>query len=367
MDWLNMSKNKPSLSIVVPVYNTEQYLVQCLESLVNQTLKDIELILVDDGSTDGSSEICRKYASEYSFVKLIRQKNSGVTRALMAGMTEVTGEYYSFCGSDDFVALDFYEKLFNAAIEKNADIVQCDYSMYYSEDDIVPCLERLTAKAVERSENNAAHIMDVLLFSPSLTVRRIHRTALTKEYNIEFDPDIRIGEDLFFSCCTLLVCKKVVYVQQSGYFYRQNRDGRLSFIGDDRIMDLFTIFDKLDDFIHRNKLKKTSSLSHLAINIPLHQLYRVDEKLRAQYLDELTKRITLKNFVLYVVSGFVFSIKAHFVKYFVLNLICTHTLLVACIFRKVKPISHSMLKLTLFFRKGGFVKKFLQRGAKNAC
>ncbi|MBE6367652.1 MAG: glycosyltransferase [Lentisphaerae bacterium] len=357
-----MLKNNPLLSIVVPIYNTEQYLVQCLDSLVNQTLHNIELILVDDGSTDRSAEICRQYALKYPFIKLIRQKNSGVTKALMAGMAEVTGEYYSFCGSDDFVDCDFYKNLIETALEKNADIVQCDYSMFYADDDVVSCTENVTAKAVVRFDNIAEDIMDVMLLSPSLTVRRVHRTSLMRKYNIEFDPDIRIGEDLFFSCCTLLVCKYIAYTQQDGYFYRQNREGRLTFIGDERIMDLFKIFDKLDIFIEKNKLKKNWVLSHLAINIPLHQLYRVDKNLQCKYLNELSERVTLKNYVRYVVSGFVYSFKTRFFKYFILNWICSNTLFVAMIFRKIKPISHFMLRATLFFRKGGFMKRFLRLG-----
>jgi len=205
-------------------------------------------------------------------------------------------------------------------------------------------------------------IMDVILLSPSLTVRRVHRTSLMRKYNIEFDPDIRIGEDLFFSCCTLLVCKYIAYTQQDGYFYRQNREGRLTFIGDERIMDLFKIFDKLDIFIEKNKLKKNWVLSHLAINIPLHQLYRVDKNLQCKYLNELSERVTLKNYVRYVVSGFVYSFKTRFFKYFILNWICSNTLFVAMIFRKIKPISHFMLRATLFFRKGGFMKRFLRLG-----
>ena len=162
---------------------------------------------------------------------------------------------------------------------------------------------------------------------------------------------------MLFSCCTLLVCKKIVYVRQTGYFYRQNRVGRLTAIGDERIMDLYWLFDKLDYFIKKNKFNKRWIFSHLAINIPLHQLHRVEDSLKDKYIDEFLKRLNFAEYLKYVISGFVFSVKMRFVKYFLLNCLCANTLLLVTIFRKIKPISFPMLKATLFLRQGGWSKK----------
>lgn len=120
-----------ALSIIVPVCNVALYLEQCLESLVNQILKNIEIIIVDDGSNDGSEFICDRYAVNYPFVNVIHQKNAGASADRKNAMRYINGEYYGFCNSEDLVALDFYEKLYNSTIAANADIAQCDYTVYY--------------------------------------------------------------------------------------------------------------------------------------------------------------------------------------------------------------------------------------------
>ena len=353
--------SKITVSIIVPVYNVESYLEQCLDSLVNQTLKNIEIIIVNDGSTDGSGEICDRYADNYPFVKVIHQKNAGASAARKNAMRYINGEYYGFCDSDDFVSIDFYKNLYDAATASNADIAQCDYTMYYGSTDTVAFPDNRTASAVERNNGDSKAVMDVMLLSPSLVVRRIHKTNLTERYNIAFDPEITIAEDLLFSCCTLLVSKKIVYVRQTGYFYRQNREGRLTAIGDERIMDLYWLFDKLNGFICQNNISKPWCLSHLSVNIPLHQLYRVDENLRVRYMDEFLDRLTFSEYFKYVISGLVFSIKMRFVKYFLLNWICAHTLFMTMLFRKNKTIAYPMLKATLFWRQGGWKKRILNK------
>lgn len=352
-------KNNTTVSVVVPIYNTERYLPQCLNSLVQQTLPGIEIILVDDGSTDCSKEICRQYADKYSFVKLIHQKNSGVTQALKTGMAAVTGEYYSFCGSDDFVDLNFYKRLYEAAQKSNADIAQCGYSMYYSDSDIVPFEERRVANAITKAKGNAEKVMDVLLLSPSLTVRRIHKTSLTKNYNIDFDSEIRIAEDLLFSCYTLLVAKKVVYVNQTGYFYRQNRDGRLSFIGDERALDILLVFGKLRDFIRLHKLKSYLAIAHLEINILLYQAERIEYKLRDNYFEKILADITCSKAFAYMISGYIFSVKVLFAKYFVLSFLCSCVLWGIVITKSLPFVAIPLLKMLLWLRQGNLLKRIL--------
>ena len=355
---------QPSVSIVVPVYNVAQYLVQCLESLVNQTLKDIEIIIVDDGSTDESGKICDRYAAQYPFIRLIHQNNAGLSAARKSGMAGVTGEYCGFCDSDDFVSPDFFEDLYLTAKKSNADIVQGGYTMYYSDHEQTAYIDARTNAAIKNNNGNADKLRDVMLLCPSLIWRRIHKTSLLKKYNIEFDPSIRMAEDLHFSNQTILTANSFATADNAGYFYRQNREGRLTFVGDVRMLDLYWQFDKLDKFITSNNLKKVWAVNHLAVNIPLHQIYRVDENLRNQYMDELLKRLTLKYWFMYVVSGIKFSLKMKFIKYFILTMICAHTLLVVSVFRRIKPMAHTMLKFTLFFRKGEFVRSFIKNFSK---
>ena len=110
------------VSVIVPIYNTEKYIGKCLNSLVNQTLRDIEIICVNDGSTDNSMITVRKFANNDFRIKIIEQENKKQGAARNAGMRIATGEYISFVDSDDWVDLDFYEKLYNAAKNHNFDI-----------------------------------------------------------------------------------------------------------------------------------------------------------------------------------------------------------------------------------------------------
>ena len=110
------------VSVIVPAYNVEGYINDCLESLVNQTLKEIEIIVVNDGSTDRTSEIISKFSAKDSRMKIINQENQGLSAARNNGMQQATGEYIGFVDSDDYIDLDFYEKLYEAAKTNDADI-----------------------------------------------------------------------------------------------------------------------------------------------------------------------------------------------------------------------------------------------------
>ena len=119
------------VSIIVPVYNVEKYLKRCLDSLINQTLKDIEIIVVDDGSTDNSGQIIKKYQEKNSNIKYYKKENGGLSDARNYGMKYAQSEYIAFLDSDDFVDKTMYEKMYNKAIEDNADYVECDFYWAY--------------------------------------------------------------------------------------------------------------------------------------------------------------------------------------------------------------------------------------------
>ena len=122
------------LSIVVLIYNLEKYLPRCLESLVNQTLEEIEILCVDDGSTDSAPQIIEKYARKYpNKVKVFHKPNGGEFTTRNFGLERATSEYVTFVDSDDYVELDWAEKLYNAAKQNNADIAVCGFERIDSE------------------------------------------------------------------------------------------------------------------------------------------------------------------------------------------------------------------------------------------
>ena len=118
------------VSVIIPVYNVEKYLRECLNSVVNQTLKDIEIICVNDGSTDNSLAILQEYAKNDKRIVLINQENKNAGAARNTGLAHATGEYLSFLDSDDFFELNMLEEMYNSAKENSLDIVICDYDKY---------------------------------------------------------------------------------------------------------------------------------------------------------------------------------------------------------------------------------------------
>ena len=129
-----MAKKQPLISVVVPVYNVEQYLRRCLDSLVNQTYSALEIILVDDGAKDNSPVICDEYAAKDPRVKVIHKENGGVSSARNRGIDEATGEWVSFVDADDFVHLTFFEELVKEA-ENAVQIVACGYERFTEDED----------------------------------------------------------------------------------------------------------------------------------------------------------------------------------------------------------------------------------------
>lgn len=121
-----MNKEKPNISIIVPIYKVEAYLHRCVDSILAQTYQDFELILVDDGSPDNCGVICDRYAAQDPRLRVIHKENGGLSDARNAGLQIARGEYIAFIDSDDWVTPDYLEKLLNALIETDADICECD-------------------------------------------------------------------------------------------------------------------------------------------------------------------------------------------------------------------------------------------------
>ena len=276
-------------------------------------------------------------------------------------MENVRGKYFTFCDSDDFVAPDFYKNLYDAAEKADADIAQCGYSLYYSDENIVSCPDSATGVVIRRANGDCSKIMDVLLLSPPLTVRRIHRTSLAQKFTIGFEPDIRIAEDLLFSSQMFLITKKVVYVNNDGYFYRQSRQGRQTQIGDERLMDFFLIFDKLSNFADRYIIRRKKEIASLEINTLVYQIPRLEERIRPCYYQQFLSRLTCGKLFFYTWASFVYCWKIRLLKYYALNALCCPLLMLTAVFRNVPMIAVPLLDAVVFMRKGNFFKRFKRK------
>ena len=203
-----------AISIVIPVYNIERYLNKCLDSIINQSFKDFELILINDGSTDNSGEICDHYAQKDSRVKVIHKDNGGVSSARNIGLDQAKGEWITFVDSDDWVHEDFLKKRHELAIAENADVAYCDLELVYSDHseycrtaEIDP-KEKTQVSSWIRSKSN---------YSPILLIKK----ELLDYHNLRFMPEVRLCEDLNLILKVILYAKKIVHVKEALYFYNK--------------------------------------------------------------------------------------------------------------------------------------------------
>jgi glycosyltransferase involved in cell wall biosynthesis len=212
--------NRPKVSVSVPVYNAEKYLHQCLDSLINQTLQDIEIVIVNDGSTDGSEAICREYANKDSRIKLISKANGGSASARQAALEASTGQFFCACDADDWVEPTMYEKLYNRAQEVGADIVFGDYWMEYGGGKQTECH---FSYDITKIDDFLGAALDGVF--PCQVWDKMFNRKLFDKYAITWEPGINLGEDFLIMLKILLHPVKVAYVSDALYHYRREWGG----------------------------------------------------------------------------------------------------------------------------------------------
>ncbi len=207
----------PKVSAIVPVYNVEKYLNRCVDSILNQTFTDFELILVDDGSPDNSGKICDEYAEKDSRVKVIHKENGGVSVARNLGIETSVGEYITFIDSDDWIEAQMFEQLYNAA--ENCDIIFCGFSSIGFRNTIVYDLEDIKAdnRALADLYVNSSKIKPCF---PTVWAK-FYRAEIIKSNNLFFDSDIPSGEDTIFNIIACRYCQKAAFVEASLYNYER--------------------------------------------------------------------------------------------------------------------------------------------------
>jgi glycosyltransferase involved in cell wall biosynthesis len=206
------------ISIIIPVYNVEKYLSTCLDSVINQTYQNLEIILVNDGSTDSCPQICDTYSAIDHRIKVIHKKNGGLSDARNAGYQEVTGDYLAFVDSDDKVALDLYQNLIEASILYNADIVECGFLKFQDEKDLEKTIGQ---NKVEEFETEKA--LELLLIEDLKQVvwNKLYKSDVVN--NLLFEKN-KIHEDEFWTYQIFARAKKIVRVNKPLYFYRQQNE-----------------------------------------------------------------------------------------------------------------------------------------------
>ncbi|OON97917.1 MAG: hypothetical protein ATN32_05130 [Candidatus Epulonipiscium fishelsonii] len=218
----------PKVSIIVPVYNVAPYLDKSIRSILNQSLKDIEIILINDGSTDNSLDICKKYAKKDQRIRLINKSNGGVSSARNIGLDISTGNYIGFVDPDDWIDKDMYSIMYEKITEHNCDICLCDY--YITDGTRKYKIKNSLYKKIYKQDELISKII-IPMISPRYTIpydnKRIspilctvlYNSKLLKQNNIKFNTNLVRGEDKIFNIHAIINAKNLVYISKELYYY----------------------------------------------------------------------------------------------------------------------------------------------------
>ncbi len=233
---------KPKVSIIVPVYNTEKYLVKCLDSLVNQTLNEIEIIVVNDGSTDSSPEIIDVYYKKYpQKMKVIHKKNGGQASARNMALDISTGEYIGFLDSDDFAKVEAFEKLYECAVENDADYVGCGYTDLIYDNESYKMLREYVA--------NKPCTINKQMFEGGLVFPFInfYRGSILRDNKLHY-PEGFIYEDTAFWLYAIPYIKKLYYLEEALAYRVRHENSTMTITSAKKVSNIFNVFTQVIEY-----------------------------------------------------------------------------------------------------------------------
>ena len=274
----------PIVSIIVPVYNMEQYIDKVLDSLVNQTLKDIEIIIVNDGSKDKSKEKILKWKEKYQEkIKYYEKENGGLSSSRNFGMKFAKGEYIAFLDSDDYVEKNMYEEMVKIAKKDKSDMVECDFIWEYP--------NRKKYDKRRRYKNKK----DIMKRPRVVAWNKLIKRRIIEEHNIQF-PEGLIYEDLEFFLKLLPYLNKISYVEKYFVHYVQ-RENSISNSQGKKVGDIFNILSNIDEYYKQNGLynKYSKELRYMRRRILLGSSRKRILKIGDKNLKWKMIRETIKN------------------------------------------------------------------------
>ena len=286
------------VSIIVPVYKVEKYLRRSMDSLVNQTLEDIEIICINDGSPDNCLDILKEYKEKYpEKVVIIDKQNEGVWKGRYDGVKKATGEYIGFTDSDDYIALDYAEKLYNAAKESQADISVCGFYRVDVE------TEHIYSKEMRKNSKNNIDFdknpEDLLSINGALW-NKIYKAELLKNMSNLKNPP-KILDDMMFFLLICLNAKKIAFIPDCLYYYMIRSDSIMTNIKKEQIestqnamVDIKNIYSKSDN--GKKLIPVIDALAFLHFGISL--MFRISYDKNCNFKQELklNKEYLNKNF-----------------------------------------------------------------------
>lgn len=231
----------PKVSVIVPIYNVEKYLEKCINSLLSQTLEDIQIILVNDGSKDNSGNIAKEYEkNNKNRIIYVEKENGGLSDARNYGLKYATGDFIAFLDSDDYIEKNAYEKMYNKAIEENADYVECDFLWEF------PNKIRVDKQYPYKNKK------EMLSFVRVVAWNKLIKRQLIIDNNLEFPKGLRY-EDVEFTYKLIPFINKFAYVDKPFIHYVQ-REGSIANVQNERTAEIFTVLDNVIEFYKKNNI-----------------------------------------------------------------------------------------------------------------
>lgn len=241
------------ISVIVPVYNIEEYISECIESVINQDYKNLQIILVDDGSTDKSGKICDDYKVIDERIEVIHKKNGGLGSARNAGLARATGDFISFVDGDDILDTTMYSAMIKVQKEKSADIIEILRKPFYNIKELKinnnqETYQILVMTGAEALKNQLS--VEKTIYSPLIAVWcRLYKTELVKE---EFFPENRIHEDYCWDARVFVKANKYIVLEKILYYYRKRKGSITSGKFKLRDMDMLVTLRERNSFLQEN-------------------------------------------------------------------------------------------------------------------
>ena len=247
------------ISVIVPVYNAEKYLSRCIDSILNQTYKDFELILINDGSKDKSIDILRKYENIDNRIKVIDNSNNGVSKTRNIGIRLAQGEYIQFIDSDDFIDENMFEYNINTVEQENADIVMTGFYLDIESkkgiDTALQTFEKsISIGAKDIARNLINRLNGTYINSP---VNKLYKKSIIVDNNILMNENIDLGEDLIFNLEYMKYCQSVVFSDKCYYHYCMKAEDNLTArFREDKLDIMKILYDKCKEFLVYSNTEK---------------------------------------------------------------------------------------------------------------
>lgn len=283
------------ISIIIPVYNKEEFIEECINSIINQTFDDYEAIFINDGSSDNSLEILKKYEDRKNF-KIISQENSGPATARNVGLKKACGEYVFFLDADDWIENDSLEKLYQTAKNNDSEIVLFNAVEHFPDNKLKKRIYHIHAKKDTDYENfsfDYNNNINLVMNGYHIVCTKLHKLEFIKDNNLEFKKS-DLFEDVYFHVKTMINAKRISYNPNMFYHYRrtQKQTRQNTTITTNKSFVMFDIFQQVEGLLKENNLDKKLYMNFIKFKV--NESYNIFHNVQKQYFSEAFDKVQIE-------------------------------------------------------------------------